>query len=914
MAGVLPPPVVLPLAPLPLPGVPHVFTRCAPAGAEPEWDYLRVPTACAVFGAFPLLGWVDVSAAFPGHSAAPALSLLRVLGPPMHLDWGTPAANAALKMAELTTSLDLAAYARFADAQEGLGVLSKVYTSSRAHLDVLEVALVRCPVPSPFLIGAGELVTPSPFMSPGTPAVLAVAFVPAVVAVAAVAGVRAQRAVAGRAGQPPVAAVAAVPRVAAVAARAAIPAVVAAPAVPPTGPAVLEWLHLVKLGARVDQTSIYPFLAFLDLGAMMVDRCSRLARADALSLVCEVADSLRGGTLAHSRASVLGSAALARQFQAFSVALQLLPTALRTHAFQADLLGRELLDAISYTGEQALQDVVTSSRLHLIQREYPSAFDFLSRCAGQAEKVSAIRSLTPLGLGHRAGSSLFDCLDTFDALLLKHVAFLTQCWNKGLPVVEVSRLLKIEAAEWKDAGAADAVETPSGSTIGHAAVSLRNVTDAALRRAVLECDAFIQVAAEIAELDLETNDGRSSALEAALLSGLSIFQRFFANPGSLATKHVVFASLTLCLCELPAYLGRAQAAEPGTDEIPELRENWLFTAAQCDLLFKGRVSEIDWFGRSGALGLMNLDAAEPFLECPTDQMFIVEAVLEQIIPFVKATMIAAGWAAEATGGYTLVALFEKQLSHLKWIRKQGELEVGTLLPHAQRVFVEALLACDATHARMLAHPEPAEATLSWHLAFDGPYDRELRMKKVGVTPLINLRRAFPGLLPPSTPRSVAGVVLPEPVVAAKAQGSGKAKVGKGQDGGSGSGGGGGGKGEGGGGGKLAGADPKPGSLKMVVSWTDATHMRLGHTIYDTGAIADYYSLDKDHCFPVLLSTKQGNDKHALCAHWGEPGHTSATSEKHVRPKNFDLAYVEKHLATRAPQAEQGGAKKRKKPG
>ena len=120
MAGVLPPPVVLPLAPLPLPGVPHVFTRCAPAGAEPEWDYLRVPTACAVFGAFPLLGWLDVSAAFPGHSAAPALSLLRVLGPPMHLDWGTPAANAALKMAELTTSLNLAAYARFADAQEAI--------------------------------------------------------------------------------------------------------------------------------------------------------------------------------------------------------------------------------------------------------------------------------------------------------------------------------------------------------------------------------------------------------------------------------------------------------------------------------------------------------------------------------------------------------------------------------------------------------------------------------------------------------------------------------------------------------------------------------------------------------------------------------------------------------------------------
>lgn len=52
-------------------------------------------------------------------------------------------------------------------------------------------------------------------------------------------------------------------------------------------------------------------------------------------------------------------------------------------------------------------------------------------------------------------------------------------------------------------------------------------------------------------------------------------------------------------------------------------------------------------------------------------------------------------------------------------------------------------------AALLSHPEPAEAKLNWHLAFDGPYDRAIKEKKVGVTPFINLRRAFPGLLPPS---------------------------------------------------------------------------------------------------------------------------------------------------------------------
>ena len=92
-------------------------------------------------------------------------------------------------------------------------------------------------------------------------------------------------------------------------------------------------------------------------------------------------------------------------------------------------------------------------------------------------------------------------------------------------------------------------------------------------------------------------------------------------------------------------------------------------------------------------------------------------------------------------------------------------------------------------------------------------------------------------------------------------------------------------------------------------------MRLGDKIYDTGAIADFYSLDKDHCFPVLLSTKKANHALALCAHWGEPGHTSLASEKHATPKNFDFAYVCRHLAKPAPKStdkDEGHKKKKAK--
>ncbi|KOO27269.1 hypothetical protein Ctob_011668 [Chrysochromulina tobinii] len=393
-------------------------------------------------------------------------------------------------------------------------------------------------------------------------------------------------------------------------------------------------------------------------------------------------------------------------------------------------------------------------------------------------------------------------------------------------------------------------------------VSLKGVTDAALRRAILESDDFLQVADEIEGFDLETTEGRLGALEAALLSGLSIFQRFFANPGCLTTKHPVFAALTLCLSAMPAYLGRAQAADPATGEISELRANWLFHQDQCDKLFRGQLSSMSWFPRPfGALALLNLDASEPFEDCPAGQLYIVETVIEELIPFVRSTMIAAGWAAESKGGYTLHGLFQRQLSHLKWIRKQGELEVDALLPHAQATFLAALLDCDLAHARMLSHPEPASAKLDFLIPFDGPYDSELKSKTVGAAPIIHMRRAFPGLFAKSSPRSLAGA---------------------------------------------------PGSMKNVAKWVDSTHLRLGELIYDTAKIGEHYTLDPNHCYPVLLSTKKGGAALALCQHWNEPGHTSLTSDAHAIPKQFDYSHVCNHFATKAPGASEAGKKRKLK--
>jgi hypothetical protein len=85
----------------------------------------------------------------------------------------------------------------------------------------------------------------------------------------------------------------------------------------------------------------------------------------------------------------------------------------------------------------------------------------------------------------------------------------------------------------------------------------------------------------------------------------------------------------------------------------------------------------------------------------------------------------------------------------------------------------------------------------------------------------------------------------------------------------------------------------------------------GSLVYDTAKIAKHYSLDDDHCFPVLLSTKKGKAALALCPHWGKAGHESLTSVKHVAPKDWNYTHVCSHMAEKASEGfKQGNKRKR----
>jgi hypothetical protein len=85
-------------------------------------------------------------------------------------------------------------------------------------------------------------------------------------------------------------------------------------------------------------------------------------------------------------------------------------------------------------------------------------------------------------------------------------------------------------------------------------------------------------------------------------------------------------------------------------------------------------------------------------------------------------------------------------------------------------------------------------------------------------------------------------------------------------------------------------------------------VKLGFRVFDVAAIGNHYALDKDHCFPVLLSNKTGGERLALCPHWGKEGHTSLTSAKHTTPKDFNSAMVIRDMSAKTD----GGQPKNKK--
>ena len=858
----------------------HGFTRCRVVGADNSLDYVEVPAACNIVKAFPDLGWVDGPT--PGYQAAPMLALSFCSCAAATADWDTAAIKALLDLSELLVAPTLTFMQQCADGMDALGVYDKVYRTTEVFIEAAELAVQRAPVPSPFEMSAGSLVETTTFLNGGAPAVAAVLGQPAVPAIRAVPAVRAGR---GRAAVRAVRAQAAQPAIAAVAGRLAVP---------PSGPDELRWFHLVRVGHRLDRAHSLPLLRLWQLGLVLTDRLSVAARNDATSRTRDVLGILEQ----HLRAD-LGAAAepgsIARHFQRSADRLFTLPDELRSFSFRTDVAELEFLDDLKYGGDQATKDGVVAGRLEFIGAAFPTLHEVLSRCGSRAAKVATINRLVVVLSSAEQKQPLFSKLDPLDVFLSARSQFLTQCWNKGLPLEGPDGVISLtlrETEEWRESKDVDGKNAQSLNDDDLLGGGTTIYTESALRRALIEDELFVKAAEEILALDLTLPDAKKEAVEIASLAKCTIFQIFFGHPKRLLKRHPVFTALHGCFESLPTLFGQAQATLPPEEGggIAKTQENWTYDAEQCILAYRATVTSLYLFDMPyGSHALHNLTLAQTLDAAPAHLRYVLKSALELIGPFAQATFVTAGWAAIATDGYTMKTLFERQLAHVKWIEGLALEVQGDLRVHAQANFEAGLRLTQSHMQRLLDSPEPSQVKLSCVLPFGTSFDKALKEKVDAGLPLVGLQKAFPGLLSAAATRPFPGT---ESSSASKPAASGGGDRGqpKAEDKT-----------------KKPGATP-PGSRADLASWEDDTHMRMGPLIYDVEAIAKEYKLTvADMCWPVLLTVKKGAESLCACAQWGKPGHTALTSSAHQKPKKWNVDTIEKKFTTKAPSV--GGKRK-----
>jgi hypothetical protein len=878
--AVPPPPIIQ--APLPPPHVAHVFTRVNIPGEDDALDYLAVSAAAGVVRGLPHLGWVDSSSVIAATRAAPCLAIAAYVSLPGFLeDQGTPAARTIKGLAEVTVVPSLPYLQRCADACESLRLFSVPITRTDVWEDKFSPALARIPHPSPFSIAAGELVEANPFE------------IPAVAAVAAVAARAAVRAVRGRGA----------------AARPAVPArraVAAVAAVPARRPAELEWWAATTVGSVYDSDSVFPLKGLWRRGAAAPDRTSSLARFDAASRVQAVSSIIYRhlGWILHDPTA--SHAQRARALRHSSERLYTMPDPLRSGSFSPDALETEFADDYSYGKSLAQQDAVTASRVMHVGRTYPAVPAYLAGAATVTVRRDALDALTPALSSSFASSSLYARLAPLDVFLKSHAALITTAQNQGTPLdgpQGITSLLLREHDEW---GPAKEQPSLSSSAVDAETQLGRAVplTPSALARALVEDVKFVSISAQVALLDLTTKADRKAALALTCLGKCVVFQCYQANPRSMLGRAAVFSLLHKCMVDRCSYMADAQAADPLTGVVSEQQQHWLPSEESVQHAFAGRADKFPFCnGDSGALALHNLTLSEPMKEVPDNQIYLVPSVIELVVPFASASFAAVGWPVTSTTGFTMSSLWQKQLSHVKFLLGMGDLESKSMLTEIDAAFRRALSDATTYMGNVLHDPEPATTILDCVLPFGGAYEETIARQLAAALPMITVRRAFSHLLPTSAPRSLPGVVLPSAGAASSSAGAAVATI----------------VGSPPGGPPVGGSPPgkgatvlPPGSQQSLASWPDATHMHLGNYIYDVEAICKHYSLDpSDFCAAVNLSVKTGGAKLALCPHWKTDGHTSLTSSAHTVPKSFNLRHIQATMAKLVTGAQLTGNKRKK---
>ena len=395
-----------------------------------------------------------------------------------------------------------------------------------------------------------------------------------------------------------------------------------------------------------------------------------------------------------------------------------------------------------------------------------------------------------------------------------------------------------------------------------------------------------------------SDKGGTEFLETCFRSGSMILTRYLTfEPVWLRGRHT-FLNMRVAreLDHRQLYFARALALDLDTGEVPTAMSAFKWCPVQLNLLLTGRFAEMDMVNSPGGFTAVRaLRNGTQYLAAPSNLHYTVESTLVGVRDYFTRLLTALGYPAHASEGHSWADCVDKQISVVQYIDGLPTIERSAWLEWADGNFrTNVLKKAQSEYLNRILSAEPAEEAFDGFLGYIGgreaTFFSNIRDRMDAAQPIATVRLAFPSLFTVE-PISLLGIQPPQAGGTSsgapgggKPPGGGKQPVGGKQPGG----------------GKRKGDGAPAGSkygIGKVAYMLDSDTLFLGGRVYDVKAAAAELKVDVDACcWPVLFTTKKGNEALEVCC---DTAHGDLSQPKHKKPKGFDLTKLSKKYSEQA---------------
>ena len=366
-------------------------------------------------------------------------------------------------------------------------------------------------------------------------------------------------------------------------------------------------------------------------------------------------------------------------------------------------------------------------------------------------------------------------------------------------------------------------------------------------------------------------------MERCFRSGSAILMRFLVDrPAWLRPKHDFFDDVAQQLSSRRAYFSKALVMDEEDGEVPALLNTFTYPDSEVDLFLRGKWLEMDCPNK-GFLAIRGLEHGTHYNTVTKNDFYVVESCLLGHREFFPRLLDAVKYPTDSDEGHSYEEVIDAQLSLVRYIQGLPQAERVVWMDWARTNFEQHALGHAADNwLNFKGAASPADAALECFLPDTTEFFQNIKNRRAKAEPIAIVRQALPSLF------SSGAITLP----GCKHPG-GHTKDSDGEDEDA----------------DAGGSKKKPKGKKMekvkgkrkadgkgLAVYLDAKTLFLAGRVYDLEAIAAKYNVKvKDKCWPVLLSTKEGDAKLGLCLH--PDTHGGLDDKAHTPPQNFDRAAV-----------------------